>query len=30
VWQQGLIDTEQSVVEEMKKMGERQRALASS
>ena len=26
VWQQGLVDTEQSVVEEMKKMAERQRA----
>jgi catechol-2,3-dioxygenase len=30
VWQQGLVDHEQSVVDEMKKMAERQRAQASS
>jgi hypothetical protein len=30
VWQQGLVDHEQSVVDEMKKMAERQRVQASS
>lgn len=30
VWQQGLVDHEQSLIEEMKKMAERQRAAASS